>query len=145
MTFRQENAAKQRKQGVLVWKTRIPTSSDSYRNSEKRWWNQFKIVPRKPERSPVWSPILLWGKSPYGLANRVRLCMQIWPRENLLSTFIPRFKSHFFLVNAMARSTYLVLGVRCRSLVVLDYLFTTLLSNADLHTRQETTTHAYYL
>jgi hypothetical protein len=36
-----------------------------------------KSIPRKPERSPVWSPILLWvGNPSYGLALRVLSCMQ---------------------------------------------------------------------
>jgi hypothetical protein len=49
----------------------------------------------------------LWGKSPYGLANRVQTLHADMTEEKLLSTFIPRFKSPF-LSKCMEISTYLV-------------------------------------
>ena len=59
------------------------------------------------ENPPPTSPLLLWGKSPYGLANRVQTLHVDMTEEKLLSTFIPRFKSPF-LSKCKERSTYLI-------------------------------------
>jgi hypothetical protein len=49
--------------------------------------------------------------------------------DRIETTFLPTSQdlNPFFSVNAWKRTTYLITGVRCRSSVVLDYLFALLL------------------
>jgi hypothetical protein len=56
-------------QGALVWKTRIPTTSDSCKKLRKKVIKPIlkypKSIPRKPYRSPQYGlPILFWVRNP---------------------------------------------------------------------------------